>query len=94
LLNRVKSLDKIFFHAIIIAEINKKSRSNFMKLSEKIKHYRIEHELTQQEFADRGQLTRAVIEAIENERIENPGMDTLIGIAKAMETGLDELVKE
>jgi len=65
-----------------------------MKLPEKIKQYRIDHGLTQQEFADRGQLTRAVVEAIENERIENPGMDTLIGIAKAMEISIDELVKE
>ena len=50
--------------------------------------------MTQQEFAEAACLTREQVNAIENEYNKNPGMETLIGIAKAMDVSLDELVKE
>jgi transcriptional regulator with XRE-family HTH domain len=65
-----------------------------MKLADKLLQYRKNHELTQKEFADKGGLTREAVQAIENGRVENPQMETLIGIAKAMETSIDELVAE
>ena len=65
-----------------------------MKLGQKIREYRKAVNLTQEEFAELAGMTRASVEAIENGRIENPGMESLIGIAKAMEITLDELVKE
>ena len=64
-----------------------------MKLSERIARYRKEHDLTQAEFAELGGLTREAVQAIENGRVDNPGLETLLGIAKAMNTDLDELVK-
>ena len=65
-----------------------------MKLATKIIKYRKEQGLTQEEFANKGGLTRVSVSAIESGRIENPGMETLIGIAEAMEISIDELVKE
>lgn len=65
-----------------------------MKLSEKIKLYRLENKMTQDEFAEAGGLTRVSVQAIENGRIENPQMETLIGISRAMNISIDELVKE
>jgi transcriptional regulator with XRE-family HTH domain len=65
-----------------------------MKLAKKIIDYRQKHGITQEQFADKGGLTRVAISAIESGRIENPQMETLIGIAKAMETTIDELVSE
>jgi transcriptional regulator with XRE-family HTH domain len=64
-----------------------------MKLSERIKQYRRDNDLTQAEFAEKGGLTREAVQAIENGRVENPQMETLIGIAKAMGVSLDELVE-
>lgn len=65
-----------------------------MTIAEKIKAYREKHNITQTEFAEAGNMTRASVEAIENGRIENPGMESLISIAKAMNITLDELIKE
>ena len=65
-----------------------------MKIGQKIREYRQATQMTQQEFADLAGMTRASVEAIENGRIENPGMETLIGIAKAMDVTIDDLVKE
>jgi transcriptional regulator with XRE-family HTH domain len=65
-----------------------------MKLQEKIAEYRKANDLTQSEFAELGGLTREAVQAIENGRVENPGLETLLGIAKAMNISIDELVKE
>jgi len=65
-----------------------------MKLQEKIAEYRKANDLTQSEFAEIGGLTREAVQAIENGRVENPGLETLLGIAKAMNISIDELVKE
>mgnify|MGYP001120388918 CR=1 FL=1 len=63
-----------------------------MKLSDKILKYRKDNDLTQAEFGERGGLTREAVQAIENGRVENPGLETLVGIAKAMQITIDELV--
>jgi len=65
-----------------------------MKLSEKITAFRKDNDLTQAQFADLGGLTRETVQAIENGRVENPGLETLLGIAKAMNITLDELAKD
>ena len=65
-----------------------------MKIGQKIREYRQATKMTQAEFAELAGLTREQVNAIENEYNKNPGMESLIGIAKAMEITLDELVKE
>lgn len=65
-----------------------------MNIGEKIRIYRNQHGMIQADFAAKAGLTRASIEAIENGRIENPGLESLIGIAKAMGISIDELVRE
>ena len=65
-----------------------------MKLGQKIREYRQATRMTQGEFAELAGLTREQVNAIENEYNKNPGMETLIALAKAMEITLDELVKE
>lgn len=65
-----------------------------MKLGTKIRKFRTITAMTQQEFADKGEITRAAVQAIENGRNQNPRMTTLIGIAKAMNISLDRLVRE
>lgn len=65
-----------------------------MKIQDKIAEYRKANGLTQAEFAELGGLTREAVQAIENGRVENPGLETLLGIARAMNIGIDELVRE
>lgn len=65
-----------------------------MELADKIKAYREDNNLTQEQFAEMGGLTRVAVAAIESGRNQNVRLETLIGIAKAMNISLDELVKE
>ena len=65
-----------------------------MKLANKIIKYRKEQGLTQEEFANKGGLTRVSVSAIESGRILNLLVCAIFVIAAAMEISIDELVKE
>lgn len=70
-----------------------------MKLSEIIKNYRSEHHLSQQEFANRCDVTKPYISQLENENNPKTGnaiqptLPTLAKLAKGMGIELDALVR-
>lgn len=70
-----------------------------MKLSEYVKNYRAEHQLSQREFAKRARLTNGYVWMIENETHPKtgkpliPSLGTLIGIATATGKTVDELLE-
>lgn len=69
-----------------------------MKLSELVKNYRMEHGLSQREFAARAHLTGGYIWMLETKnpktkRPIKPSLDSLDGLAKAMNMTLDELIR-
>lgn len=71
-----------------------------MKLSELIKTYRAENNLSQREFAARAHLTNGYLWILENEvnpktgRPATPSLTSLLGIAKAMNITLDDLLEK
>lgn len=64
-----------------------------MKLSELIKTYRHEHNLSLRAFAERTICSFQYISNIEKEEVKNPSIPTLVSIAKAMDMSLDQLLK-
>lgn len=64
-----------------------------MKLSELIKTYRHEHNLSLRAFAERTICSFQYISNIEKEEVKNPSIPTLVSIAKAMNMTLDQLLK-
>ncbi len=70
-----------------------------MKLSEIVKNYRTENELSQGRFADRCGVSKAYISMIENEKNSKtkkkmtPNIASLAKIAKGMNIDLDALVR-
>ena len=64
-----------------------------MTLGEKLKNYRAEAGLTQEELADRLYVTRAAVSKWERD-LGYPGIDSLCLIAKAMHCTLDELLSD
>ena len=64
-----------------------------MTLGEKLKTYRAEHNMTQEELAARLFVTRAAVSKWERDA-GYPGIDSLKLIAKLMECTLDELVSD
>lgn len=64
-----------------------------MKLSELIKTYRHEHNLSLRAFAERTICSFQYISNIEKEDVKNPSIPTLVSIAKAMNMTLDQLLK-
>ena len=60
-----------------------------MKLGDKIKLMRLQNELTQEELADRCELTKGYISQLENDLTE-PSISTLEDILKALGTNLGE----
>lgn len=64
-----------------------------MKLSELIKTYRHEHNLSLRAFAERTICSFQYISNIEKEEVKNPSIPTLVSIAKAMDMTLDQLLK-
>ncbi len=60
-----------------------------MKLGEKIKSLRLSFELTQEELADRCELTKGYISQLEND-LTSPSIATLIDILSALGTNLKE----
>ena len=64
-----------------------------MKLSELIKTYRLEHNLSLRAFAEKTICSFQYISNIEKEEVKNPSIPTLVSIAKAMDMSLDQLLK-
>ncbi len=78
------SLDLLNFLLII-----SKQRGKRMVLGEKIKDLRLACELTQEELADRCELTKGYISQLEND-LTSPSIATLIDILSALGTNLKE----
>ena len=64
-----------------------------MKLGEKIKLMRLQNELTQEELADRCELTKGYISQLEND-LTSPSIATLLDILSALGTNLKEFFNE
>ena len=85
MLNRAKSLDKV----------NKRHELCFgdnMELGIKIKRLRLQKNLTQEELADRCELTKGYISQLENE-LTSPSIATLEDILKALGTTFAEFFR-
>ena len=65
-----------------------------MTIGNKIKQYRTDNEISQEQFAELAGMTRAAVQAIETDRNDNPTLESLSAIARAMGITIDELVKE
>ena len=64
-----------------------------MLLGEKIKNLRLSYELTQEELADRCELTKGYISQLEND-LNSPSIATLTDILNALGSNLAEFFKE
>lgn len=64
-----------------------------MKLSELIKKYRLDHNLSLRAFAERTICSFQYINNIEKEEVKNPSIPTLKSIASAMGMSLDDLFR-
>ncbi|HBG01223.1 MAG TPA: Cro/Cl family transcriptional regulator [Firmicutes bacterium] len=60
-----------------------------MKIGEKIRLLRIQHNLTQEELADRSELTKGFISQVERE-LTSPSIATLVDILEALGTNLQD----
>lgn len=65
----------------------------FTNIGEKIKKIRNDQNLTQEELAQKAEISYITLVKIEQGKVENPTMKTLQKIAKALAVSLDELVK-
>jgi len=65
-----------------------------MTIGTKLKQFRIDNNLSQEQFAELAGMTRASVQAIETERNENPTLENVNAIASAMGITIDELVAE
>lgn len=65
----------------------------FTNIGEKIKKVRNDKGLTQEELAQKANISYITLVKIEQGKVENPTMKTLQKIAKALEISLDEIVK-
>jgi len=65
----------------------------FTNIGEKIKKIRNDLNLTQEELAQKAEISYITLVKIEQGKVENPTMKTLQKIAKALAVSLDELVK-
>jgi transcriptional regulator with XRE-family HTH domain len=63
-----------------------------MTIGSKIKQFRANNAISQEQFAELAGMTRASVQAIETDRNENPTLDNLSAIAQAMGITIDELV--
>ena len=62
-------------------------------IKDKIKSLRLKHSLSQEELAKRAGVSYNTVAKIEQGVIKNPGMKTLLSIAKALGVSLDVLAK-
>ena len=65
-----------------------------MTIADKIKKFRKQNQLTQEQFAVGAGLTRETVSAIENGYNTNPTLETLKSIARALCVSIDEMVSE
>jgi len=74
------------------------SSTNFtevaMTIGSKIRQFRANNAISQEQFAELAGMTRASVQAIETERNDNPTLENLSAIAQAMGLTIDELVEE
>ncbi|NLJ79542.1 MAG: helix-turn-helix transcriptional regulator, partial [Firmicutes bacterium] len=64
-----------------------------MKIGEKIKRLRIQHNLTQEELADRCELSKGFISQVERE-LTSPSIATLVDILESLGTTLPDFFKD
>ena len=64
-----------------------------MKIGEKIKRLRTQHKLTQEELADRSELTKGFISQVERE-LTSPSIATLVDILEALGTNLQDFFND
>jgi len=65
-----------------------------MTIGNKIRQFRANNAISQEQFAELAGMTRASVQAIETERNDNPTLENLSAIAQAMGLTIDELVDE
>lgn len=65
----------------------------FTNIGEKMKKIRNDKGMTQEELAQKANISYITLVKIEQGKVENPTMKTLQKIAKALEISLDEIVK-
>lgn len=63
-----------------------------MTLGERMRRIRTDRGLTQREVGERADMPSQTISDLECSRIENPSLNTLKNVAKALDIGVDELV--
>ena len=65
-----------------------------MTIGTKLKQFRVDNQLSQEQFAEIAGMTRASVQAIETERNENPTLENVNAIASAMGMTIDELIAD
>jgi transcriptional regulator with XRE-family HTH domain len=63
-----------------------------MCLASRVLHFRLKRNLTQQDLADRMGVSVPRISEIEQGKVSNPRMDTLVKLARALRVSLNRLV--
>src|SRR5690554_6696104 len=64
-----------------------------MKIGEKIKRLRMQHDLTQEELADRSELSKGFISQVERE-LTSPSIATLVDILESLGTDLQDFFNQ
>jgi transcriptional regulator with XRE-family HTH domain len=62
-------------------------------IADKIKEFRSKLGLTQEELAQKAGIPYATLSKIENDKVKNPTINTLIKIAQALEIKVDDLIE-
>ena len=63
-------------------------------ISERIKHYRKEKGMTQDDLARKANIKYSTLAKLESKHVVNPRMETLIKIAEGLEITIDDLIKK
>lgn len=64
------------------------------ELKQKIRKYRKQLDITQEELAKKADIPYATLVKIENGHVTNPTIQTLIKIANALGVGVEDLIKQ
>lgn len=64
------------------------------QLQQKIRKYRKQLKITQEELAKKADITYATLVKIENGRVTNPTIQTLFKIANALGVGVEDLINQ
>lgn len=62
-------------------------------LSEKVKKYREERKFSKMELSRISGVSHRTIEFLENGKIDNPTLKTLVSLARALKVDVEELIK-